>query len=59
MMTPEEQQALLELFAACTTVFDEEPFGSEVAMAMSLRRIQKPTQKAKAIFASAPVIGRG
>lgn len=58
-MSEQEQVALLELFAACSTVFDEEPYTSEKAMAMSLRRIQRPTQRARDVFLSAPIIGRG
>lgn len=54
-----EERALLELLAACTTVFEEDPFTSPNAANMSLRRIQKPTLKAIAVFSSAPTIGAG
>lgn len=60
-MTPAEERALLELLAACSTVFsdDENPFQNPTTQAMALRRIEKPTRKAIAVFSSAKVIGRG
>lgn len=55
----ELQEALFTLLGTCSTVMDEDPFQSPQAMAMSLRRIQKATIRARRAALAFPIIGRG
>lgn len=58
-MSPEEERALLELFAVTCTVFEEDPYVSPNAQVMSLRRIAAANAKAVTAFSDAPTIGKG